>query len=116
MPPVAFSSLCCSRDFLRTETCRTFLEAYRESREWVRRAAPEEVAQKEAGFFPGVPVAVLAAAIRGYQAVGNWEGGIDIPRELYEQALTVFESAGEIRERHPYEAVCGSAAAAQSGS
>jgi NitT/TauT family transport system substrate-binding protein len=28
MPPVAFSSLCCSRSFLQTETCRTFVTAF----------------------------------------------------------------------------------------
>lgn len=116
MPPVAFSSLCCSRDFLRTETSRTFLEAYREAREWVRGAPAEDVAKKEASFFPGISVAVLAASIRAYQAVGNWDGGIDISRDLYEQALNVFESAGEIQRRHPYDAVCVAAAAAHSGS
>lgn len=108
MPLVAFSSLCCSRRFLHTETCRTFLEAYRESREWVRSAQAEEVAKKEAGFFPGIDIPVLAAAIRAYQKLGNWEGGIAIPRPLYEQALNVFE--GEIQRRHPYEEVCASTA------
>jgi len=110
MPVVAFSSLCCSRDFLRTETFRSFLQAYRESREWVRSAPPEEVAEKEAGFFPGVTASVLATAIRAYQKVGNWDGGIEIPRPFYEQALNVFE--GEIQRRHPYEEVCASPAAA----
>lgn len=103
MPVVAFSSLCCSRDFLKTDTFGKFLEAYRESREWVRSARAEEVAEKEARFFPGVGVSVLAAAIRAYQKVGNWEGGIEIPRPLYEQALNVFE--GEIQRRHPYDEV-----------
>lgn len=110
MPPVAFSSLCCSRDFLRTETCRAFLTAFRQAREWVRTAAPEEVARKEADFFPGIDTAILATAIRAYQKVGNWEGGTEIPRDLYEQALTVFE--GEIQRRHPYEQVCATPAAA----
>jgi hypothetical protein len=49
---------------------------------------------------------VLAAAITRYQTVGNWQGGVAIPRDLYEQALNVFESAGEIRIRHPYQEVC----------
>ena len=110
MPIVAFSSLCCSRDFLGTEIFRKFLQAYRESREWVRSASAEEVAAKEASFFPGVATPVLAAAIRAYQNVGNWEGGIEIPRSLYEQALTVFD--GEIQRRHPYEEVCAPPAAA----
>ena len=110
MPPVAFSSLCCSRDFLRTESCRAFLTAFRQAREWVRSAAPEEVARKEANFFPGIDTAIVATAIRAYQKVGNWEGGTEIPRDLYEQALTVFE--GEIQRRHPYEQVCATPAAA----
>ena len=114
MPPVAFSSLCCSREFLRTEAYGAFREAFRESREWVRSAPAEEVAKKEASFFPGIPTTVLTTAIRAYQGVGNWEGGIDIPRELYEQALNVFESAGEIQRRHPYDEVCAQPAAAQS--
>ena len=105
MPPVAFSSLCCSRDFLPTEDFSRFLAAYREAREWVRTAPPEEVAGKEASFFPGIDVAVLAVAIRAYQTVGNWEGGIEIPRDLYEQALTVFED--QLQRRHPYDSVVG---------
>jgi NitT/TauT family transport system substrate-binding protein len=110
MPAVAFSSLCCSREFLRTETCRAFIQAFQESREWVRSAPAEEVAEKEAAFFPGVASSVLATAIRAYQKVGNWEAGIEISRPLYEQALNVFE--GEIQRRHPYEEVCASPAAA----
>jgi NitT/TauT family transport system substrate-binding protein len=106
MPPVAFSSMSCSREFVGTAPYRAFLEAYRESRDWVRSAPAEEVAAKEASFFPGIQASVLAAAIRRYQAVGNWQGGIDIPRDLYEQALNVFEAAGEIKQRHPYEEVC----------
>jgi NitT/TauT family transport system substrate-binding protein len=112
MPPVAFSSLCCSREFLGTKSFSAFVAAYRESREWVRSAPAAEVAEKEASFFPGVPPAVLAASIGDYQKVGNWEGGIEIPRDLYEQALTVFESAGEIKARHRYEDVCASPVAA----
>jgi NitT/TauT family transport system substrate-binding protein len=106
MPPVAFSSLCCARDFLGTETFRSFLEAFRQAKEWVRSAPPAEVAQKEAGFFPGTAVEVLAASIRRYQVLGCWDGGVEIPRDLYEQSLTVFESAGEIKRRHPYDEVC----------
>ena len=114
MPPVAFSSLCCSRDFLRTDACTRFLEAFRQAREWVRSAPAEEIAQKQASYFPDIPGRVLAAAITRYQTVGNWQGGVAIPRDLYEQALNVFESAGEIRTRHPYEEVCATAAAVPS--
>jgi NitT/TauT family transport system substrate-binding protein len=106
MPRVAFSSLCCSRDFARTGTFRRFVEAYREAREWVRTAPAGEVARAEAGFFEGHSMDALAAGIRAYQAVGCWEGGVEIPRDLYEQALNVFQAEGGIARRHPYEEVC----------
>ena len=33
-------------------------------------------------------------------------GGIEIPRDLYEQSLNVFESTGAIKTRHAYDDVC----------
>jgi len=106
MPTVAFSSLCCARSLLQTDTCRAFAAAFREAREWVRTAAAEEVAEAEARYFPGLPVKVLASSIRRYQSVGCWSGGIEITAPLYEQALDVFEAAGELRKRHPWGEVC----------
>jgi NitT/TauT family transport system substrate-binding protein len=111
MPPVAFSSLCCSREFLGTDQCRAFLEAFRRAREWVRRAPAAEVAKKEAALFPAIAPEVLAAAIGRYQTLGCWEGGVEIPRDLYEQALNVFEAAGQVGRRHPYDQVCAPPAA-----
>jgi NitT/TauT family transport system substrate-binding protein len=107
MPPVAFSSLCCSREFRASAACAAFLDAYAQAREWVRSAAAEEVARVEASYFPDSAPEALTAAIRRYQALGCWDGGVEIPLDLYEQALTVFESAGAITRRHPYSEVCG---------
>jgi len=106
MPPVAFSSLCCSRDSATTETFRRFVEAYAEARAWVRAAPAGEVARTEAGFFEGYSIDALAAGIQRYQALGCWEGSVEIPRDLYEQALNVFESDGGIARRYPYHEVC----------
>ncbi len=97
MPPVAFSSLCCARDYQQTGEYRGFVDAFERAKEWSRTARPEEIAAKEAGFFPGISPAVLADAIGRYQRLGTWEGGIEIPRDLYEQAVTVFQSAGAAR-------------------
>jgi NitT/TauT family transport system substrate-binding protein len=107
MPPVAFSSLCCARSYQNTDGYRTFLKAYERAREWVRTAPADEIAAREAPFFPGVASGILAAAVQRYQAIGCWEGGIEIPRDLYEQALNVFQSAGAISWRHRYEEVVG---------
>jgi NitT/TauT family transport system substrate-binding protein len=106
MPPVAFSSLCASREFLQTDVCRAFVRAFAKAKQWVRQAPPEVIAAKQASFFPGVEIAVLAAAIRSYQPLGCWEGGLEIPRDLYEQALNVFEHTAQIPRRYAYDAVC----------
>jgi NitT/TauT family transport system substrate-binding protein len=106
MPPVAFSSLCASLEFVRSSAFQSFLRAYANAKEWINQAAPDEIAAKEASFFPGINIQALVAAVARYQAVGCWIGGIEIPRDLYEQALSVFEHAGEITRRHSYEAVC----------
>jgi len=106
MPPNAFSTLCASREFIGGETCRTFARAFVEAKEWVRRTSTEEIAAIEAPYFPGVAERALAMAIAQYKNIGVWNGGIEIPRDLYEQSLNVFESTGGIKRRHPYDTVC----------
>ncbi len=105
MPPVAFSSLTASRRFVESEAGQAFLRAYARARQWARSAPPEAVAARQATFFPGISEAALAAAIARYQALGCWEGGLEIPRDLYEQALEVFLDCGAITRRWPYEDV-----------
>jgi hypothetical protein len=78
-------------------------------RRWLGHSSPsraEEIAAKETSFFPGIDQAVLATAIAQYKSIGVWNGGIEIPRDLYEQSLNVFESTGAIKTRHPYDEVC----------
>ena len=86
MPEVAFSSLLATR-------------------EWVAEAPPEEVAAIEASFFPDIDRNVLAATIGRYQQSGTWAGDIAIPRDLYEQALNVFEYGAAVTQRHAYDDV-----------
>jgi len=108
MPPVAFSSLCCSREYLPSAELAAFRKTFERAKEWVRTALPDQMASKLAGFFPGVAADRLVEAAQRYQALGCWEGGPEIPRDLYEQALNVFQSAGTISWRHKYEeAVAG---------
>jgi len=106
MPPNAFSTLCASREFLGSEEFRLFARAFSEAKAWVRQASPEEVAATEASLFPGTSPSDLTPAIAQYKHMGAWNGGIEIPRDLYEQSLNVFEQTGGIKQRHSYDAVC----------
>ena len=60
----------------------------------------------EASFFEGYSTEALAAGTQRYQSVRCWDGDVEIPRDLYEQALNVFQAEGGIARRHPYEEVC----------
>ena len=72
----------------------------------MRQASAEEIASKTASRFPGIDQAALTWAIAQYKTIGPWDGGAEIRRDLYEQSLNVFESAGAIKRRHPYDSVC----------
>ncbi len=106
MPANAFSSLCASREFIAGSSFRPFLAAFSEAKAWVREASAEEIAAKEASYFPGVSQTALTAAIAQYKLIGAWEGPAEISRDLYEQSLNVFESTGSIKTRHSYDEVC----------
>jgi NitT/TauT family transport system substrate-binding protein len=106
MPPNAFSTLCASREFIGGEEFRTFAKAFSEAKEWVRQTSAEEIAAKEASYFSGISETALTSAIARYQSIGTWNGGTEIPRDLYEQSLNVFEYTGRIKRRQRYDAVC----------
>jgi NitT/TauT family transport system substrate-binding protein len=109
MPPNAFSSLCASREFIGSPAFRAFVNAFAEAKAWVGATPAEEIAARESAHFPGISRAALTSAIARYKTMGAWEGGIEIPRDLYEQSLNVFEYSGRIKQRQPYDAVCVSA-------
>ena len=102
MPPVAFSSLCATREFLATDKAKRFTRAYRKAREWVRTADVEEIAFAERPFFAELDLHPLEHAIEAYRELGCWEGDIAIPEDLYEQALEVFLHGDAIKKRHAY--------------
>jgi NitT/TauT family transport system substrate-binding protein len=106
MPPNAFSSLCASREFIGSAEYRAFIAAFAEAKAWVCASIADEIAARQSSFFPGIDERVLASAIARYQRMGNWDGGPEIPRDLYEQSLNVFEYSGAIKKRQPYELVC----------
>jgi NitT/TauT family transport system substrate-binding protein len=106
MPATAFSSLCATRAFVESAAFPAFLRAFAKAKEWARTTRPDEVAANIAPFFPGVAEKALAASVARYQELGNWDGGIAISRDLYEQSLNVFEQSGAITRRHAYEQVC----------
>lgn len=105
IPPVAFSSLMAMREFLSKPKARAFMRAYRKGLRFVIESPAATIAEKEASFFPGISIDVLAAAISRYQKLGNWRRDPTITRVQYEVAMDVFLHSGIFSERYPYEDV-----------
>ena len=102
--PVAFSSLCASREWLETDMALAFMRAYRAARQYVIEAPAEEIAHKEADFFPGIDKDVLSDTIATYQKLGCWSPDPAISQEAYNNLLDVFLYSGLISQRYPYNA------------
>jgi NitT/TauT family transport system substrate-binding protein len=105
IPPVAFSSLMATREFLSTAEAQAFMRAYRRSLQFVIESKPQEVAKIEAAFFPDIPVNAIEAAVARYQQLGTWRLDPTITREQYETAMDVFIYAGVFKQRFPYDDV-----------
>jgi NitT/TauT family transport system substrate-binding protein len=105
--PVAFSSLCATRDWVASDIARAFMRAYRRARECVIQAPAHEIAAREAeaGLFPAIDRSVLARAIAAYQQLGCWQPDPTITRTACGNLLDVFLYSGTIGRRHSYEAV-----------
>ena len=103
--PVAFSSLCATREWLETDMASAFMRAYRKSRRYVNDTSAREIATAEAGYFSGIDHEALTNTIAFYQGLGCWNPDPAIARDAYEAALDVFRHSGVIARRHPYEQV-----------
>src|SRR5262245_58433788 len=103
VPPVAFSSIMGTHEFLDTDKAKAFMSAYLRSLRFVIQSPAQEIAEIEAGFFPGVSIEAITAAISRYQELGTWRSDPRIRREQYEQAMDIFIFSGIFKERYDYE-------------
>ena len=103
--PCAFSSLAATRDWLNSDMARAFMRAYRRTRLYMNETPAAEIARAEKPFFPNIDQAVLADCIATYQRLGCWTPHVEITKPAYEVTVDVFQHAGLITGRHPYDAV-----------
>ena len=103
--PLAFSSLCSSERWLKTEKAKAFMHAYRQALHYSIEAPADELAAREieAGFFPGVDAQVLTSTIEYYQQLNTWQPEPEISRKGYEKLLDIFLYNGLISQRYAYE-------------
>jgi len=105
--PVAFSSLCASREWLKTDEAKAFMRAYNKSLSFVIEAPAEEISaiEFEAGYFPGINKQVLTDTIQAYKNLACWQNRASISKSSYENLVDVFIFNDLISKRHDYNSL-----------
>jgi len=106
MPEVAFSSVCCLRQFVQTPAYRPFLAAFAQAKAWAHTAPAGEVAANVAPQFPDETLPAMTKAIEAYQRLGCWSGALGISKAHYDQAWKVFQAAGAVKGNYAFEQIC----------
>ncbi|MDQ7090135.1 MAG: ABC transporter substrate-binding protein [Methylococcales bacterium] len=100
---VAFSSLCATRTWLKTEHAQAFMRAYQKACCAIVETPAAEIAALEADFFPNIPLSVLTETIKTYQALGCWSANPCISETSYNTLQDVFLYNQLISQRHDYQ-------------
>ncbi len=103
--PCGFSSLAATREWLGSDTARSFMRAYRRARAYVNETAAADIAAAEASLFPGIDRNVLEATIRFYQELGCWTPHVEITKPAFDVTLEVFLLSGLITRHHDFSDV-----------
>ena len=103
--PIAFSSLCATREWLETDMALAFLDAYAEAMADLVEMTPQRIAATIGAALPGIDEAVLVRTLSDYQQLGTWDADISIKPGSYETLLKVFRHSGLISRDHPMDAL-----------
>jgi len=103
--PIAFSSLCATREWLETDMAQAFLDAYAEAMADLVEMTPQRIAATIGAALPGIDEAVLVRTLSDYQQLGTWDADISIKPGSYETLLKVFRHSGLISRDHPMDAL-----------
>lgn len=98
--PVAFSSLCAHRDWLKTDMAASFMQAYRKACAYVLEASPSELAKQVSSFFPQIDLDVLTNTLNTYQSLGCWTADPAISKKSYNNLVYVFSYNNIISQAH----------------
>lgn len=101
-----FSSLAASTDWLATDMAAAFIRAYKKTRIYMNEENAAEIARAQQEYFPEIDNQVLTDCIATYQRLGNWSPHIEITDSAYEATLDIYQYAGGLKQRHPYNDVC----------
>jgi NitT/TauT family transport system substrate-binding protein len=104
--PCGFSSLAATREWLKSDTAKAFMRAYRKTRVYMNETPAADIAKAEKPYFPDTDERVLAECIASYQKLGCWTPHAEITQAAYEKTLDIYEYNGLLKRRYRYDEVC----------
>ncbi|MBL7003880.1 MAG: ABC transporter substrate-binding protein [Gammaproteobacteria bacterium] len=99
--PLAFSSLCATKEWLSTDMASAFLVAYQQAMEDVIEMSAEKITDIIHPMLASIDKAVLVKTVNDYKALNTWNSDIKITSESYENLLKVFLHNGYISQAYP---------------
>ena len=101
--PIAFSSLCATREWLETDMAQNFLQAYQRAMIDVIDMSAARIAGIIHPMLPDIDRDVLETTLDDYKKLDTWKKDISINSNSYENLLKVFLHSGYITKSHPME-------------
>jgi NitT/TauT family transport system substrate-binding protein len=101
--PIAFSSLCATREWLESDMAQDFLQAYQRAMIDVIDMSAADIAKIIHPMLPNIDRDVLETTLNDYKKLNTWKQDISINSESYENLLKVFLHSGYITQPHMME-------------
>lgn len=87
------------------ETITGFTKAVYEGQKWVKEHSAKEIAEEIQSFFPSTDVDLLATAIQSYKDIDAWNDTPVLKEEAFDRLQEVMTSAGELKNKAPYNLI-----------
>ena len=99
--PVAFSSLCATREWLQTDMAQAFVTAYQRAMNDIVDMPASWIAVKIQDFLPDIDQDVLIKTLDDYKKLNTWNADISIKTGSYDKLLKIFLHSGFISKAYP---------------
>ncbi len=101
--PIAFSSLCATREWLQTDMAQDFMGAYQQAMTDMISMEAVAIARTIHPMLPNIDLDVLEKTLADYKKLETWSEDISINSEAYNNLLKVFLHSGYITRSYPME-------------
>ena len=104
---VPYTAYCAKESFLQEnpELIQGFVNALQKGMDFVNTHTPEEIAAVIAPQFPETDEETITTIVTRYYEQDTWKEDLIFEEESFDLLQDILESAGELEERVPYDAL-----------